>query len=230
MRSGGAADGITLQPLHRHADARLILFVAGRYRERAICEGAIFSAGDIVVRPAYYAHDGCALTADARYVHLRPSPHRLRDFFCKYGWRAQRHRFRGDWNDLAANAADLDAADSILAANWETLPHSPDVKQSDLIAKTLAEASGPNISDIAEVHNLSPWDLTRRFARAFGMTPTRYRQHARAQHALRLLSNGSLSLSAVASHAGFADQSHLGRVLRTLTGCTPDQLRRRLGP
>lgn len=227
MRAGGATEA-SLQPLHRHADARLILFVAGRYRERAFGEGEIFEPGDIVVRPAHYAHDGCALDPDARYEHLHPRAAALRAFFGEHGWRARRMRYGGDWRDLARAARDPDAADVLLKTAPAVFAPAAPRTMMERVAIALSESEAPLLGDIAEANNISPGRLTRRFARAFGASPLTYRQQARVQTALRLLADTNTPLSQIAACAGFSDQSHLGRVLRATTGCTPNQLRRQL--
>lgn len=229
MAAGGAANGAEpFQPLHRHADARLILFVSGRYRERGFGEGDEFGPGHIIVRPAYYAHDGLALTRDARYVHFRTRPNALRDFFAQHGWRARRAVLGGDWRDLLAAARDPDAGETLLRDVTAPLPSAPGGSLSADVARAIVNEDERRLGDIAEALNVRPWELTRRFARAFGMSPNRYRREARVQAALRLLADSSASLAAIAAETGFADQSHLGRAVRAVTGCTPIQVRRQL--
>lgn len=225
MRTGEAVG--SFQPLHRHADARVILYISGRYRERCIGECGEFAAGDVIVRPAHYAHDGFDLTPDAKYVHLQTRPETLRAFFGKHGWRAQRMSGLA-WREIAAARNDPDIADDILARPTQTMSAAAVTSPSTSIAHRLDADNAPRLGDLAEMHNMSPWQLTRLFLRAFGMSPSRYRQHARAQNALRLLAETSLPLAVIAAQTGFSDQSHLGRGLRAATGATPDQLRRQL--
>jgi AraC family transcriptional regulator len=65
--------------------------------------------------------------------------------------------------------------------------------------------------------------LTRAFTRHFGMTPSLFRQRARLARATALLAEGRCGTEA-AHAAGFADQSHLIRIMRRETGFTPGQL------
>ena len=72
-----------------------------------------------------------------------------------------------------------------------------------------------------------------RFQRQVGLTPKATGQVLRFSHALSLLTaphTGSIgtSISTVAAEAGYADQSHLNREFRRLTGSTPSQLLREL--
>jgi len=53
-----------------------------------------------------------------------------------------------------------------------------------------------------------------------------YANRLRVQYACRALEDGWADLSCLANEAGFADQSHMGRVFKLLTGQTPGQFRR----
>jgi AraC-like DNA-binding protein len=57
------------------------------------------------------------------------------------------------------------------------------------------------------------------------MPPHAFRLAARLNLARALLRNGE-PIAAVAAHTGFADQSHLGRLLRRAFGTTPGAYRR----
>jgi AraC-like DNA-binding protein len=82
-------------------------------------------------------------------------------------------------------------------------------------ANTLAFAEG-----VHRVH------LVRSFRDHFGCTLRGYVRRRRVMVATRLLQLTDLPLSHVAAEAGFADQAHLSRTLRSATGVTPLALRR----
>jgi len=82
-------------------------------------------------------------------------------------------------------------------------------------ANTLALAAG-----VHRVH------LVRSFRDHFGCTLRGYVRRRRLAEATRLLLLTDLPLSHVAVEAGFADQAHLTRTLRSATGSTPLALRR----
>jgi len=75
---------------------------------------------------------------------------------------------------------------------------------------------------------VSPHHLSRLFRAATGHTVSRHRMRLRARAALERLSGGERNLSRLAADLGFADQSHLSRVVRAETGSTPAALRRAL--
>ena len=69
---------------------------------------------------------------------------------------------------------------------------------------------------------LSPRTVERHFTHATGMSPREVRRIARARDAVARLQRGD-AIADVAHHLGYADQSHLTRELKRLTGYTPGQ-------
>jgi AraC-like DNA-binding protein len=76
---------------------------------------------------------------------------------------------------------------------------------------------------LAELVRLTGLDrayLIRSFRRVVGMPPHEYLTQVRVRHAARALSRGE-PIADVAALAGFADQSHLTRHFKRITGTTP---------
>jgi AraC-like DNA-binding protein len=69
---------------------------------------------------------------------------------------------------------------------------------------------------------LSTRSVERHFTHTTGMSPQRVRQIARAREAVGRLQHGA-GIAEVAHALGYADQSHLTRDLKRLTGYTPGQ-------
>jgi AraC-like DNA-binding protein len=76
---------------------------------------------------------------------------------------------------------------------------------------------------------VSPHHLSRTFRSITGQTISHHRVRLRARAALERLAGGERDLAWLAADLGFADQSHLCRVLRNETGRAPSALRRMLG-
>lgn len=74
-----------------------------------------------------------------------------------------------------------------------------------------------------QIPDVSVRSVQRRFLRATGMTYSTLRQIERARHAITLLKQGTSILDTVES-LGYADQPHLTRSLKRLTGQTPAQI------
>jgi len=84
-----------------------------------------------------------------------------------------------------------------------------------------------SLNDVAEAVHVSPFHLTRLFKQSLGISPHQYLIQVRVNAARWLLSAGSgeRSLAEVADAVGFADQSHLTRHFKRMTGVTPGQFR-----
>lgn len=81
------------------------------------------------------------------------------------------------------------------------------------------------LDELAAVAGVDRFRLTRRFARAFGMSPHAYLVRLRLRVARQLLAAGRTPAQ-VAAETGFADQSHLGRWFRRAYRMTPAAYRR----
>ncbi len=79
---------------------------------------------------------------------------------------------------------------------------------------------------LAAEAGVHPIHLARVFRRKLGESVGTYARRLRVQRACRLLSEPGRGLAEVALEAGFADQSHLTRDFRRVTGTTPARLRR----
>ncbi len=86
-------------------------------------------------------------------------------------------------------------------------------------------ANNVTLDELAHLAGLNAFTLLRVFRRAYGLPPHAYQIQVRLRHAKRLLREGETPAQA-ALHAGFADQSHLGRHFRRTFGVTPQQYRR----
>ncbi len=81
------------------------------------------------------------------------------------------------------------------------------------------------LEEIASQVGVHPIHLSRVFRKHCGCTMSEFMNRLRVQFVCRELSRGWSDLAIVASDAGFADQSHLGRVFKSCTGQTPGKFR-----
>src|SRR6202011_3167186 len=86
------------------------------------------------------------------------------------------------------------------------------------------------LADLATAVRLHVASVARGFRLAEGVTIGDYVQRLRVQNACRLLSGRFMSLADIANACGFADQSHLTRVFKAITGTTPAALRTEFAP
>jgi len=86
----------------------------------------------------------------------------------------------------------------------------------------------PTLAELAEHAGVSRAHLARAFRGLTGRTVGGYVRTLRVERARALLLHTDLPLSRVAYEAGFADQSHMTRLLGGMMGITPGRLRRRV--
>ena len=91
------------------------------------------------------------------------------------------------------------------------------------IAATLFTRGASTIEALAAAEGLSRRQLERDFRQWLATTPKHASQVARVQAAARLGKQG-LPLAEVAQRLGFADQPHMNRMVKSLTGLTPRAL------
>lgn len=77
-----------------------------------------------------------------------------------------------------------------------------------------------SLVDLAATAGLSPTQLLRSYARAYGLPPHAHVRELRLRHARLLLRDGAPPAD-VAARTGFADQSHLTRWFKRRMGVTP---------
>ena len=84
----------------------------------------------------------------------------------------------------------------------------------------------PPLGQLALLAGVHPVHLARAFRAAFGCSVGCYSRRLQVARAVILLDDPDLSLSAIALEAGFADQSHMTRLVRAQTGLPPGAWRR----
>ena len=203
-------------PRHRHEQAYVSVVISGSYQESGDEGRFDVGAGDALVHSAFQAHRDHVSVGGATVVNL-PCPPEL-----EQGRRLKVH----DLDALAvAVERDVQEALRLLASN----SCSCDLEHTDwpdLLALRLRNLEPFQLSDWASSRGLAPETVSRGFARAYGVTPQRYRAEARTRRALAAICAGRKPLVAIAFSHGFSDQAHMTRSVRTLTGRTPGQWRR----
>jgi AraC-like DNA-binding protein len=96
---------------------------------------------------------------------------------------------------------------------------------ADGAREALAAAPGRSLPELARDLAVSPHHLSRVFRALTGETIARHRMRLRTRSALERVAGGERDLARLAAELGFADQSHLNRVLRSETAHTPGALR-----
>jgi AraC-like DNA-binding protein len=95
------------------------------------------------------------------------------------------------------------------------------------VRETLQErfAEPLTLAAIAGEVDLHPCHVAREFRRRNGLSIGAYLRRVRTAHAARWLAQSGDAIADIALRAGFADQSHLGRVFQRSVGTTPARYR-----
>ena len=81
------------------------------------------------------------------------------------------------------------------------------------------------LSEVARALGMSEETFRKRFVRATGVSPWRYRLTRRTEIACRWLHEGGLSNKEIAARLGFSDEFHFSRCFKRITGRSPTQFR-----
>ncbi|HEX3912778.1 MAG TPA: helix-turn-helix domain-containing protein [Steroidobacteraceae bacterium] len=203
-------------PLHRHAQAYAAFVCEGGYFEFGPDGRWLCQPGDVVMHPRLDVHadrfnhrggkvlDAPVLTgAPTCFCVLRPQ--NAEEVF--------RAMVRNEMTDAAAHLLQMSALVPPLEA-------PPGLETARKIL------SGPESTTLVRVANAigqSREHVTRRFREWFGMTPGEFRREHRLRRALQAIDHGQ-RLAMAAAEAGYADQAHMTRSLRSSLGVTPGSL------
>ena len=198
---------------HRHNEAYVAVVLAGSYLEAG--DGGRFraEAGTVIAHEGFTAHRDEFGHNGAVVLNLPAI-----DGIFGSGSVADA--------DLIARAAEQDATDAVHLLGEQFRQGAPAIDDwPDMLAVVLRQDPDRLISDWADSIGLDPASVSRGFARAYGVSPKRFRREARVRRALGALNSWQGSLATVAAEHGFADQAHFTRSVRDLTGTTPQNLK-----
>jgi AraC family transcriptional regulator len=82
------------------------------------------------------------------------------------------------------------------------------------------------LADLAQQVGMSQFYFSRLFKQSLGITPHQYVIRQRVERAQQLILRGELGLAEIALECGFANQGHLNRHFKRLTGVTPKEIAR----
>jgi AraC family transcriptional regulator len=240
------------QPLHAHPHASVTLVLSGSLEERAGARSERGLALGVVIKPAGVEHDDRFGAAGARTVQISIGGDAACELSRRGGvlerWRwipvgaavPQFLRLYGAVRSAAPFAAVQNAAWEVLAALDDPGGHAagerhPGRRAAPAWLKWIraqiddSPAEPHRVRDLAAAAGVHPVHLAREFRRHYGCALSEHLQQRRLQAAAELLIASHEPIAAVAMRAGFADQSHLGRRLRSRAGVTPSHLRRSAG-
>lgn len=128
----------------------------------------------------------------------------------------------------AAAGADTSAMRALLRRLFETygVPvHDGGAASAEPSGSTLGGNVAHGAAASFRSQGISRWRFGRKMRRETGLSPRDLRRQMRVAHARVLIEAGE-TLAEAALRAGFSDQAHMTRQLRSLLGVTPAALRR----
>jgi AraC family transcriptional regulator len=105
------------------------------------------------------------------------------------------------------------------------LPQSQLKRVFDYIKANLTQDL--SIWDLATLTSMSKSHFSRSFKQSVGISPYQYLMRQRVERAKQLLKQQTISISDIALDCGFANQTHLTKVFRQMTGMTPKAYQKR---
>lgn len=195
-------------PHHCHDRAYAALILSGSYEESGSRGRFCVGPGDVLLHDAFDAHLDRFQSSGAQIFSL-----------VMEGWPAQTSVAHVADPDAIIRAAERNVIDAtvLLLAELRRKPlvyyDWPDILANDLLGD-------PNcrLDAWARKRSLAPATVSRGFRRVFGVTPAAFRLGVRARQAFRMIRGTDLSFATIAATAGFADQAHMSRAIRMLTG------------
>lgn len=200
-------------PRHRHRTAYAAVVLSGGYLEAGGAGRWRAGAGDVLAHPAFDAHHN-VLTGPAWVLNVPlPLTADLPPVFRVTDLDEVERAFRRDPR-AAARLLIPARTRAPLVEDWP-----------DLLAAAVDADPALSIGGWARAQGLAPAVVSRGFRAAFGVAPAAFRAERRARAAWRDLTSTATPLAAIAHDRGFADQAHLSRAVRALTGASPREWR-----
>lgn len=203
-------------PRHRHDRGYAAVVLSGGYEECGNRGRFRVGPGDVLLHDAFDAHLDRFQAQGTEILNLvLDRPLTGRGVGCVAD------------ADSIVRAADRDMAEAVacLREQLRETERTPG-DWPDMLARDLLADADCRLDTWARVHGLAAATVSRGFRKVFGIGPAAFRVEARAQRAYALITGSSMPLVSIAVATGFADQAHLARATRALTGAPPSTWRR----
>ena len=201
-------------PRHRHAEPYVAVVLRGDYQEAGDEGRFAAQPGTVIVHGCWAAHldrfgaCGAEVLNLPTVAGLAPGVGTIDDP------EAVARMAERDPLAAAAHLRDGLSRHTVGPADWP-----------DLLAEALRTDPDLALAPWARRMKLEPASVSRGFARAYGVSPKRFRLEARTRRAIAALADWHGSLADLAADQGFADQAPLTRSVGALTGVPPAVLR-----
>jgi AraC-like DNA-binding protein len=207
-------------PRHLHRAAYATLVLEGAYDQIGYAGRLRLRAGDLIVQPVLDCHADVMLSQGLTLMRLP--------------WRGDAD-VGGVWRgldiELIRRTAEVDPYAGRLAAEEEVAKRPPLPPTTghwvDALAADLVADPSRKVGDWAASMGRSREAVARSFQVHYGVCPSAFRAEVMARAAWLQIVRSQTALAQIACDLGFADQAHMTRAVRWLTGATPGRWRRR---
>jgi AraC-like DNA-binding protein len=202
-------------PRHRHLDAYALVVVSGAVDQASYAGRVRLRAGEILVQPTLDCHSNGTIGAQVLrlpwpVVEGLGGAYRLANL------------------DEVVRVAECDPVEASFMAQAAVARDArcgAEGDWPDLLANDLARGCVDRLNEWADGHALQPETLSRGFARAYGIGPAAFARELKVRAAWLKIARTRHSFAMIAAEAGFADQAHMTRMMRAVTGATPSAWR-----
>jgi AraC-like DNA-binding protein len=211
------------RPRHAHLAPYATILLDGGFEQSSYVGRMRIEPGDVLIQPVLDRHDSRPRGAkDLRLLRL------AWPFDAGLGG-----VYRISDVDLVIRTArrDPQAASELLHATVSKTSSQPVLSQDwpDLLAADIRARHPMNLTGLAHRYSLRRETLSRGFARTFGIAPRSFAIELKAREAWIRIVTSSDSLAKIAANLGYADQPHMTRAVRALTGTPPSMWRKYFG-
>jgi len=209
---------IKVMPRHQHVHAYASIVLHGEFEQFSYAGRLTLQAGDVLINPTLDCHSNRMRSPGVTLIRLP--------------WQYD-GTFGGVCRDLSIDiierVASHDSAEAagLLREQLAGKSYTPFPLQDwpDKLAMDLGTNPRMRICDWAKMQGLTREYAWRSFQRTFGVAPGQFRSEMNSRAALLAIVRSNEPLSKVAADCGFADQSHMSRAIKSLTGISPAQCR-----
>jgi AraC-like DNA-binding protein len=197
---------------HAHGYAFASLVLKGGYEESGDAGRFDVRAGDVILHERFEAHCNRGSPSGAVILHVTlPSD---AEFQPGAGQLAD--------PDLVARLLERSPA-SAAALLLQTARMKPPQFRDwpEQLAAELTHDTCLNLTAWCNERGIAPWTLSRGFESVFDVSPSAFRAVARARRAWKAIRTTGEPLIDIATRLGFADQAHMTRSVKYLTGNVP---------
>jgi len=234
--------GASAIPSHEHAQSYWCIVLGGGYDEQSNGSSTAAAAGSILCHPEGNRHSNRIAPAGAHCLNVisggawQDDPHWRRSVAVPRHVQAgagaesivrlrRELRSRDDVSPLAISSAVLDLLALTCRQMRQSTPPRWLARVQELLSAEICDP--PSIAALALEAGVHPSHLSRTFRRHCGKSVGDWLRGRRLEIALGRLMQGDDTMASVAQAAGYADQAHMARHVRSATGLTPTAYRAR---